>query len=86
MTGQLLLTAILAGLFAGWLTGLVAGRGVHGLTADLTLGLAGGTVVVSILQAVGVIEYAGLIGVMIVAFLGAVAIVLLERGVRNMRA
>jgi uncharacterized membrane protein YeaQ/YmgE (transglycosylase-associated protein family) len=86
MTGQVLLTAILAGLFAGWLTGLVAGRGVHGLTADLTLGLAGSTVVVPILQAVGVIEYAGLIGVLIVALLGAAAIVLLERGFRYMRA
>jgi uncharacterized membrane protein YeaQ/YmgE (transglycosylase-associated protein family) len=86
MTGQLLLTAILAGLFTGWLTGFVAGRGEHGLTADLALGVAGSTVVVSLLQTVGVIEYAGVIGVIIGAVLGAAAIVRLERGLRYMRA
>ena len=86
MTAELLLTAIVAGLFAGWLTGLVAGRGVHGLTADLTLGLAGSTVVVSTLQAVGLIEYAGLIGAIIVASVGAILIVSLERGLRYMHA
>jgi uncharacterized membrane protein YeaQ/YmgE (transglycosylase-associated protein family) len=82
MTGELLLSAVLGGLFAGWLAGILAGRGAYGVTADLTLGLAGGTVAVSIFQAVGLVDYVGLIGGIFAALLGAAGVVLLERSLR----
>ena len=82
MTGELLLAAVMVGLGSGWLTGLVVGRGAYGLLGDLSLGLMGSTVAVWSYQVLGLAADAGVIGAIVAAGLGGVALVLAERRLR----
>jgi uncharacterized membrane protein YeaQ/YmgE (transglycosylase-associated protein family) len=82
VTGELFLAAVSAGLLGGWLVGLVIGTGAYGLLSDLSLGLIGGSIAVWIYQAVGLGAYAGTIGGILAAFMGAVSVVLAQRKVR----
>ena len=69
-----MLTAILVGLIAGWLAGMVMkGRG-YGILIDTLLGLIGGIVGRWLLGAIGLYA-SGLIGSIVVAFVGAVVLV-----------
>jgi uncharacterized membrane protein YeaQ/YmgE (transglycosylase-associated protein family) len=82
MTSELLLTAVVVGLFGAWLVGIVKGKGAYGLPGDLALGLLGGTIAIWIYQATGVAPYGGMIGAMATAFIGAAGVVLAQRGLR----
>jgi uncharacterized membrane protein YeaQ/YmgE (transglycosylase-associated protein family) len=82
MTGELLLASVVVGLFSSWLVGIVMGKGSYGLLGDLSLGLIGGCVAVWIYQVVGLAAYAGMIGAMVAAFIGAVGILLAQRQLR----
>jgi uncharacterized membrane protein YeaQ/YmgE (transglycosylase-associated protein family) len=82
MTGELLLVSVIVGLFGGWVFGLVMGKGKHGVLGDLCLGLAGGPIAVWIYQAVGLAVYAGIVGGMVAAFMGAVGVVFAQRRLR----
>ena len=71
-----MLSAILVGLIAGWLAGQVMkGRG-YGILVDILLGLVGGVVGRLLLGALGLYA-SGLIGSIVVAFVGAVVLVAL---------
>jgi len=86
MTGELLLSSVVVGLLGGWLVGLVMGRGRYGLLGDLSLGLIGGCFAVWIYQAVGLAAYAGTVGGLVVAFLGAVGVLLAQHTLRHQAA
>lgn len=86
MTSELLVMAVVVGLFGAWLVGIVKGKGVYGLPGDLSLGLLGGTIAIWIYQATGLVTYAGMIGAMAAAFIGATGVVLAQRGLRYPRA
>ena len=82
MTRELLLIAVVVGLFGAWVVGIVKGKGTYGLPGDLALGLLGGTIAIWIYQATGLATYGGMIGAMASAFIGAAGIVLAQRGLR----
>jgi uncharacterized membrane protein YeaQ/YmgE (transglycosylase-associated protein family) len=82
MTGELLLASVVIGLSSAWLAGVVMGTGQYGLLGDLSLGLIGGCVAVWIYQAVGLAAYAGNIGAIMAALIGAVGILLAQRKLR----
>jgi uncharacterized membrane protein YeaQ/YmgE (transglycosylase-associated protein family) len=66
---------VLAGLLTGWLAGSVMRRGGYGLRADLILGLVGSIVGTAIGWALGVTARAGMVALTLVAFLGAVILI-----------
>jgi uncharacterized membrane protein YeaQ/YmgE (transglycosylase-associated protein family) len=86
MTGDLLLAGVVVGLFGGWLVGIVMGKGGYGLLGDLSLGLIGGSLAVWVYQAAGLMMYAGIIGGMMAASVGAVGVVLAPRKLEYPRA
>jgi uncharacterized membrane protein YeaQ/YmgE (transglycosylase-associated protein family) len=86
MTGELLLVSVVVGLVGGWLVGIVKGKGRYGLLGDLSLGLIGGCVAVWTYQAVGLAVPAGMIGAMVVAFIGAVGVSLAQNKLRHLGA
>jgi uncharacterized membrane protein YeaQ/YmgE (transglycosylase-associated protein family) len=86
MTGELLLASVVVGLFAGWLIGVLVGKGGYGWPGDLSLGLVGSTIAVWIYQAAGLVVYAGMIGAMVAAFGGAAGILLAQRKLWFVRA
>jgi uncharacterized membrane protein YeaQ/YmgE (transglycosylase-associated protein family) len=86
MSGELLLVSVVVGLFGGWLVGIVMGKGPYGLLGDLSLGLIGGCVAVWIYQAVGLAAHAGMIGAMVVAFIGAAGVSLAQNKLRHLGA
>lgn len=79
MTGELLLAAVVGGLFAGWLLGLVMGKGGYGLLGDLSLGLFGSTLAVWIFASSGLAAHAGMIGAIVAAFVGTAGVLLAQR-------
>ena len=86
MTGELLLASVVVGLLGGWLCSIVMGKGAYGVLGDLTLGLIGSSIGVWIYQALGLVAYAGIIGGMVSAFMGAVGAVVAQRRLRDLRA
>jgi uncharacterized membrane protein YeaQ/YmgE (transglycosylase-associated protein family) len=82
MTSEMFLLSIVVGLFLGWLFNTVVMKhGGYGLFGDLALGLAGSTAAVVICQVIGLASYAGRVGVLTAAFVGAVALIVLQRQV-----
>jgi len=83
MSGQTMLLWIVVGLLAGWLASVVAGGG-FGLVGDIVVGIVGAFVGSFLFRAVGVhVPFHGLAGTIFVAFIGAVALLLLLRLVRR---
>jgi uncharacterized membrane protein YeaQ/YmgE (transglycosylase-associated protein family) len=78
MSGIGILTAIVVGIFAGWIAEQVMHRN-HGLVTNLLVGLVGALVGGFIASAMGV-QYAGFFGSLIVSALGAIVLL----GVLNM--
>jgi uncharacterized membrane protein YeaQ/YmgE (transglycosylase-associated protein family) len=76
---------IVVGLVAGWLAGQVMRGGGYGLTGDLLLGLVG-ALIGGFIVGFFVQGQAGLIGSIVVAFIGAVILVALSRAVAGGRA
>jgi uncharacterized membrane protein YeaQ/YmgE (transglycosylase-associated protein family) len=70
---------IVVGLIAGWLAGQVMKGGGYGVLVDVILGLLGGVLGGWIFTMLGIWPGGGLIGSIIVAFVGAVILVLITR-------
>ena len=70
---------VLGGVLEGWLAGFVMERGGYGLKWDLVLGLAGSAVGSWIFWALGASRGAGLVGLAVVAFVGAAIPIVAQR-------
>ena len=70
---------IVVGLIAGWLAGQVMKGGGYGVLMDIILGILGGFVGGWIFGILGIWKGGGTIGSIIVAFVGAVILVLISR-------
>ena len=70
---------IVVGLIAGWLAGLVMKGGGYGILVDIILGILGGLVGGWIFEHLGIWHGRGMIGSIIVAFVGAVILVSVTR-------
>jgi uncharacterized membrane protein YeaQ/YmgE (transglycosylase-associated protein family) len=70
---------IVVGLIAGWLAGKVMKGGGYGVLMDIILGVLGGFVGGWIFGLLGIWPGGGIIGSIIVAFVGAVILVSISR-------
>ena len=78
-----LLVWIIVGLIAGWLAGKVMKGGGYGVLVDTLLGMLGGIVGGWVFNALGIWPAAGLIGSIIVAFVGAVILIAVSRAIKK---
>ena len=72
------ITWIVVGLIAGWLAGYMKGGG-YGTLADIILGILGGIVGGWVFGLLGIWPGGGMIGSIVVAFVGAVILVGISR-------
>lgn len=72
-------TSVLVGLIAGWLAGRIMKDGGYGLKGDMILGLAGSILGSLIFRALGISPEAGIVMLVIVAFVGAAAVIVAQR-------
>jgi uncharacterized membrane protein YeaQ/YmgE (transglycosylase-associated protein family) len=79
MTFHVSLIWALGGLLASGLVWCVLKRGGHGLIADIGLGLGGSLVASLILRALAVSPEAGLLGMVVIAFVGASGVLVIQR-------
>lgn len=79
MALEMFLTAVVVGLSCGWLAGMAMKIGGHGLFQDLALALAGSTLATWILQALGSSLDEGIFVTSVVAFIGAVTLIVAQR-------
>ena len=70
---------IIVGMIAGWLAGLVMKGGGYGVLVDIILGILGGILGGWIFGRLGIWPAGGIIGSLIVAFVGAVILVAITR-------
>jgi uncharacterized membrane protein YeaQ/YmgE (transglycosylase-associated protein family) len=70
---------LVVGLIAGWLAGLVMKGGGYGILVDILLGILGGFLGGWIFGRLGIWPGGGMIGSIIVAFVGAVILVWITR-------
>jgi uncharacterized membrane protein YeaQ/YmgE (transglycosylase-associated protein family) len=70
---------LLVGLIAGWLAGLVMKGGGYGIIVDILLGIVGGWLGGWLFGRLGIWPAGGMIGSIIVAFIGAVILVGITR-------
>jgi uncharacterized membrane protein YeaQ/YmgE (transglycosylase-associated protein family) len=82
MSFAIFVTWVLVGVLTGLLAGLVMKRGGYGLKKDLILGLVGSIAMGWIVQALGVFPGAGIVGVALVAFIGAAIPIVAQRKIR----
>jgi uncharacterized membrane protein YeaQ/YmgE (transglycosylase-associated protein family) len=75
--------SILVGLIAGWLAGQVMKGGGYGVLMDIILGLLGGIVGGWVFSSFGIWPAGGIVGSIIVSFVGAVILVGLTRMLRR---
>jgi len=86
MSLQSLIIWIVVGLIAGWLASAVVG-GAYGLVGDIVVGVVGAFVGGWLFRALHIaVPFGGLPGTIFVAFIGAVALLLLLRLVSRARA
>ena len=78
-----LLYWIVVGLVAGWLAGQVMKGGGYGTLVDIILGVLGGIVGGWVFGILGIFPGGGMIGSIIVAFVGAVILVGLTRLIKR---
>ena len=74
-----MLYSIIVGLIAGWLAGQVMRGGGYGILIDIVLGLLGGILGGWLFTALGIWPSGGIIGSIIVSFIGAVILVAITR-------
>lgn len=74
---------ILVGLIAGWLAGKVMKGGGYGVIVDIVLGILGGYLGGWLFGMLGIWPGGGMIGAIIVAFIGAVILVGLTRLIKR---
>jgi uncharacterized membrane protein YeaQ/YmgE (transglycosylase-associated protein family) len=70
---------ILVGLIAGWLAGQLMKGGGYGILVDIPLGIVGGCVGGWLFGLLGIWPGGGMIGSVIVAFVGAVILIGITR-------
>jgi uncharacterized membrane protein YeaQ/YmgE (transglycosylase-associated protein family) len=70
---------LVVGLIAGWLAGLVMKGGGYGILVDILLGIVGGWLGGWLFGRLGIWPAGGMIGSIIVAFVGAVILVGITR-------
>jgi uncharacterized membrane protein YeaQ/YmgE (transglycosylase-associated protein family) len=70
---------LVVGLIAGWLAGLVMRGGGYGIIVDILLGIVGGWLGGWLFIRLGIWPAGGMIGSIIVAFVGAVILVGITR-------
>jgi uncharacterized membrane protein YeaQ/YmgE (transglycosylase-associated protein family) len=70
---------LIVGLIAGWLAGLVMKGGGYGIIVDILLGIVGGWLGGWLFGALHIWPAGGMIGSIIVAFVGAVILVGITR-------
>jgi uncharacterized membrane protein YeaQ/YmgE (transglycosylase-associated protein family) len=70
---------IVVGLIAGWLAGQVMKGGGYGILVDIILGIFGGFLGGWVFGFLGIWQGGGMIGSIIVAFIGAVILVWITR-------
>ena len=70
---------IVVGLIAGWLAGQVMKGGGYGVLIDIVLGILGGVLGGCIFGKLGIWHGGGMVGSIIVAFVGAVILVWVTR-------
>jgi uncharacterized membrane protein YeaQ/YmgE (transglycosylase-associated protein family) len=70
---------LVVGLIAGWLAGLVMKGGGYGIIVDILLGILGGFLGGWIFGRLGIWPAGGMIGSILVAFVGAVILVWITR-------
>ncbi len=81
-----LLIWLIVGLVAGWLAGLVVGRGGFGLLGDIVVGIVGAFVGGFLVRTLHIrLPVGGIGGTILVAFVGAVVLLLLLRLVARRR-
>jgi uncharacterized membrane protein YeaQ/YmgE (transglycosylase-associated protein family) len=74
---------IVVGLIAGWLAGQVMKGGGYGVLVDIILGILGGIVGGWVFGLLGIWPGGGMIGSIIVAFIGAVILVGITRLIKR---
>jgi uncharacterized membrane protein YeaQ/YmgE (transglycosylase-associated protein family) len=70
---------LIVGLIAGWLAGLVMKGGGYGIIVDILLGIVGGWLGGWLFGRLGIWPAGGMLGSIIVAFIGAVILVGITR-------
>jgi uncharacterized membrane protein YeaQ/YmgE (transglycosylase-associated protein family) len=79
MTFQAIVIAVVVGLVAGWLGGLVMKGGGYGLMGDVLLGIGGSFVGGWLFHLLGIGAGSGWYGMIAVAFVGAVLLISAQR-------
>ncbi len=74
---------LVVGLIAGWLAGVVMKGGGYGVLVDIILGILGGFVGGWVFGMLGIWPGGGMIGSIIVAFVGAIILVGLSRLIKR---
>ncbi|HWW17020.1 MAG TPA: GlsB/YeaQ/YmgE family stress response membrane protein [Candidatus Saccharimonadales bacterium] len=77
-----LIYSLIVGLIAGWLAGQVMKGGGYGVLVDILLGLLGGVIGGFVLGLIG-LHAGGLIGEIVVSFIGAVILVWISRQLKK---
>jgi uncharacterized membrane protein YeaQ/YmgE (transglycosylase-associated protein family) len=70
---------LIVGLIAGWLAGLVMKGGGYGIIVDILLGIVGGWLGGWLFSRLGIWPAGGMLGSIVVAFIGAVILVGITR-------
>ena len=73
----------MVGFIAGWLAGQVMKGGGYGVVVDIILGILGGVLGGWVFGLLGISQGGGMIGSIIVAFIGAVILVGITRLLRK---
>jgi uncharacterized membrane protein YeaQ/YmgE (transglycosylase-associated protein family) len=74
---------IVVGLIAGWLAGQVMKGGGYGVLVDIILGILGGILGGWLFGRLGIWPAGGMLGAIIVAFVGAVILVAISRALKR---
>jgi uncharacterized membrane protein YeaQ/YmgE (transglycosylase-associated protein family) len=79
MTLEAFVVAIIVGLVAGWLAGMVMKGGGYGLMGDVLLGIGGSIVGSWLFRTLGMASGGGWFAMVAVAFVGAVILISAQR-------
>ena len=83
MEGQGIIATLIIGAIAGWLAGQIVRGFGYGLIWNIIIGIVGAFIGVWLLTQLGIIPFAGFIGSIVNATIGAVILLLLIRIVRG---
>jgi uncharacterized membrane protein YeaQ/YmgE (transglycosylase-associated protein family) len=86
MNFEMVTTSVFVGLLAAWLADRVMKDGGYGLRGDMVLALAGSIVGSWIFLALGVSPDAGIVVLVVVAFVGAAIVIVAQRKIWSAHA